>query len=84
MRGKIQQLIASYFISQNSYPIAHEFRDQVMQHKEARMPLNFHKYSFVHPEQAEKSLRLRGCCIDKASKGLLQGSKELRYNLQVL
>lgn len=54
MRGKIQQLVASYFTSQNSYPRAQEFRDQVVQHKEPRMPLNFYKYSFVHPEQAKK------------------------------
>jgi len=36
---------------------AQEFRDKVTQHKEPGMPLNSHKYSFVHPEQTEKWYR---------------------------
>lgn len=50
----MQQLIASFFTTGTSYPRSQEFRDEVTQHKESRMPLNCHKYSFIHPEQAEK------------------------------
>lgn len=46
MRGRMQQLIASYFTTQTSYPRTQEFRDKVTQHKESRMSLNCHKYSF--------------------------------------
>lgn len=52
--GEIQQLIASYITTQTSYPRTQEFRDEVTQHKESRMSLNFHKYSFIHLEQTEK------------------------------
>lgn len=49
----MQHLIALYFTTQTSYPRTQEFRNEVTQ-KESRMSLNCHKYSFIHPEQAEK------------------------------